>query len=178
MLNTQCLPSTLVQRPDDSSLTLDGGTAAAGQRASSERCLHPLLARAYTAPARADGVAGRASSSGVGFAASPLRGELVRDYIHDSLYHPTEGYFTSRPVSVGELPERLDFHRFQGSARLCSPTPAPRQAREVSLEEDRSHLECKGADRIIAVWLSRPAGVREAPGRLVRGAGRVVAHAS
>jgi hypothetical protein len=44
----------------------------------------------------------------------------VREYIHDSLYHPTEGYFTSRPVSVGVLPERLNFHRFQGArGALC-----------------------------------------------------------
>ena len=35
-----------------------------------------------------------ASSSGESGSGGALRVQLVRDFIHDSLYHPTEGYFS------------------------------------------------------------------------------------
>eukprot|EP00241_Pyramimonas_parkeae_P001559 CAMPEP_0114269190 /NCGR_PEP_ID=MMETSP0058-20121206/26452_1 /TAXON_ID=36894 /ORGANISM="Pyramimonas parkeae, CCMP726" /LENGTH=470 /DNA_ID=CAMNT_0001387603 /DNA_START=70 /DNA_END=1483 /DNA_ORIENTATION=+ len=39
---------------------------------------------------------------------------LVREYIQDSLYNPETGYFTSKPISVGVLPQPLQFTTMQG----------------------------------------------------------------
>ena len=92
-----------------------GLPAAAGRAACGERILHPVLSQAVASAVPGGGPRLGFASSYSSSTPAPPRGELVREYIHDSLYHPTEGYFTSRPVSVGVLPERLNFHRFQGA---------------------------------------------------------------
>eukprot|EP00250_Pteridium_aquilinum_P015013 c22327_g1_i2 orf=102-1040(+) len=39
---------------------------------------------------------------------------LVRDFIHDALYHPHRGYFSVRSGAVGRLPEPITFDRLKG----------------------------------------------------------------
>jgi hypothetical protein len=39
---------------------------------------------------------------------------LLRDFIHESLYHPGFGYFASRDVPVGRMPKPLDFRSLLG----------------------------------------------------------------
>ncbi|KAF3975705.1 hypothetical protein CMV_001057 [Castanea mollissima] len=39
---------------------------------------------------------------------------LVRDFIHSALYHPTHGYFSQRPASVGVLHKTISFNNLQG----------------------------------------------------------------
>lgn len=39
---------------------------------------------------------------------------LVRDFIHDALYHPRHGYFSAKSEAVGMLPEPISFNRFTG----------------------------------------------------------------
>ncbi|KAL4452506.1 hypothetical protein ABPG75_008168 [Micractinium tetrahymenae] len=47
-----------------------------------------------------------------------MRAQLVRDFIHDSLYHPSEGYFTKHTAFgagvVGSLQQPLDFASMDG----------------------------------------------------------------
>uniref|UniRef100_A0A7N2LZ98 Protein arginine methyltransferase NDUFAF7 n=1 Tax=Quercus lobata TaxID=97700 RepID=A0A7N2LZ98_QUELO len=38
---------------------------------------------------------------------------LVRDFIHSALYHPTHGYFSQSPVSVGVLHKTISFNNLQ-----------------------------------------------------------------
>jgi len=57
---------------------------------------------------------------------------LVRDFIHDSLYHPVEGYFTSRPVSVGETPQPLEFVSMLGQRHYTSTLDSLYKERESS----------------------------------------------
>jgi hypothetical protein len=40
--------------------------------------------------------------------------QLLRDFIHESLYHPTHGYFSRRAPPVGALPEPIDFPSLGG----------------------------------------------------------------
>lgn len=39
---------------------------------------------------------------------------LVRDFIHDALYHPHHGYFSAKSEAVGMLPEPILFNHFTG----------------------------------------------------------------
>ncbi|KAK4585706.1 hypothetical protein RGQ29_023092 [Quercus rubra] len=39
---------------------------------------------------------------------------LVRDFIHSALYHPSHGYFSQRPASVGVLHKTINFNNLQG----------------------------------------------------------------
>ncbi|GJP30605.1 hypothetical protein CLOM_g4130 [Closterium sp. NIES-68] len=41
-------------------------------------------------------------------------GVLVRDFIHASLYHPTEGYFVSNAAAVGALAKPISFRQLAG----------------------------------------------------------------
>ncbi|CAI5967903.1 unnamed protein product [Closterium sp. NIES-64] len=38
----------------------------------------------------------------------------VRDFIHTSLYHPTDGYFTSNAAAVGSIPHPISFRQLAG----------------------------------------------------------------
>ena len=38
----------------------------------------------------------------------------VRDFLHDSLYHETEGYFARQEAPVGSLLRPLPFHHMHG----------------------------------------------------------------
>ncbi|KAK3261247.1 hypothetical protein CYMTET_29835, partial [Cymbomonas tetramitiformis] len=42
------------------------------------------------------------------------RRQLLRDFIHDSLYHPSQGYFVARSFSVGEMEKPLAFRAIAG----------------------------------------------------------------
>eukprot|EP00884_Botryococcus_braunii_P011350 jgi/Botrbrau1/20215/Bobra.31_1s0012.1 len=55
------------------------------------------------------------SSRGICEDAASLQPILFREYLHDSLYHPTEGYFTRQGAPpVGSLPQPLDFSSLKG----------------------------------------------------------------
>lgn len=41
---------------------------------------------------------------------------LMRDFIHQSLYHPTMGYFNSNAPPVGRIPEAINFKKLVGKA--------------------------------------------------------------
>ena len=74
---------------------------------------HTSLQRFYSSPGSGDGIAtlpptqpaASSSSSGAGGSGGGLRVQLVRDFIHDSLYHPTEGYFSKQTALGGRLGE-------------------------------------------------------------------------
>lgn len=68
---------------------------------------HTALGRGYSILPGGDGVSvlpaaqPPASSSGNSSSGGGLRAQLVRDFIHDSLYHPTEGYFSKQTALGG-----------------------------------------------------------------------------
>ena len=39
---------------------------------------------------------------------------LVRDFIYDRLYHPTNGYFCQKDIQIGELKKHIDFKSMIG----------------------------------------------------------------
>lgn len=61
----------------------------------------------------------------------------VRDFLHDSLYHETDGYFARQDAPVGRLLEPLHFNSMHGQRDFSE---ALRQ-RYDELQVMRSHVE-------------------------------------
>ncbi|CAI5524007.1 unnamed protein product [Closterium sp. Naga37s-1] len=59
-----------------------------------------------------DGSTARTAAAAIG--RDETDGVLVRDFIHTSLYHPTDGYFTSNAAAVGSIPHPISFRQLAG----------------------------------------------------------------
>ena len=44
----------------------------------------------------------------------------VRDFIHQALYNPQNGYFSAKPEAVGIIPEPISFNTIKGKEDFSS----------------------------------------------------------
>uniref|UniRef100_A0A1D2AF11 Protein arginine methyltransferase NDUFAF7 n=1 Tax=Auxenochlorella protothecoides TaxID=3075 RepID=A0A1D2AF11_AUXPR len=90
---------------------------------------------------------------------------LVRDFIHDSLYHPTEGYFSKGP-SVGTPPAPIDFASLGNELAYFNRVQALYTSLQVSwltpVEIFQPHYGAAVAECVAARWrrAGAPGGLR------------------